>query len=317
MTVTEWARKEVELACKKENPNWDGKSFDYGCSCYGSALKAFETLMNDGHSGYSFNATKNILKRLLDCNPLTPITDDDFPGRDKDNSKNTYKADMGLKTSIQCPRKSSLFREEDLNGNVTYHEVDRSYCKNIEFPDDTFTSSMDRIVDEIAPITMPYYGESGKWIVYVSTFLCDKTHGDYDRHSVEKVESPDGKIYDIQRYWREDKSGKMVECTKEEYEYDKLNLRIDTITKNIAGRLGHIIHYYIEDNNLTVLTKEENKEMYDILDIECAMFEDCEPKYRTFDNLRKIVKGEFECNDTNFMGKIQHLQEIIAPFINK
>lgn len=312
MTVTDWARKEVELACKKENPNWDGKSFDYGCSCYGSALKAFETLMNDGHSGYSFSVTKNILKRLLDGNPLTPITDEDF------FVGNAYKDSFpNLKSSIQCPRKSSLFREEDLDGNVTYHDVNRAYCENIEIPDDTFTSSMDRIVDEIAPITMPYYGESGKWIVYVTTFLCDRIHGDYDHHSIEKVESPDGKIYDIQRYWREDKSGKMVECTKEEYEYDKLNLRIDTITKNIAGRLGHIIHYYIEDNNLTVLTKEENKEMYDILDIECAMFEDCEPKYRTFDNLRKIVKGEFECDDADFMEKIKHLQGVIAPYISK
>lgn len=64
MTVTDWARKEVELACKKENPNWDGESFDYGCSCYQSALKAFECLMNNGHSGYSFNATKIFLN---DC----------------------------------------------------------------------------------------------------------------------------------------------------------------------------------------------------------------------------------------------------------
>lgn len=34
MTMSEWAKKEVEIACKKENPEWDGESFDYGCSCY-------------------------------------------------------------------------------------------------------------------------------------------------------------------------------------------------------------------------------------------------------------------------------------------
>jgi hypothetical protein len=26
-----WAEKEIELACKHENPDWDGESFDYGC----------------------------------------------------------------------------------------------------------------------------------------------------------------------------------------------------------------------------------------------------------------------------------------------
>ena len=55
MTTNEWAEREVEIACKKENPNWDGKSFNYGCSCYQSALKAYESLCEDGQSGTSFN----------------------------------------------------------------------------------------------------------------------------------------------------------------------------------------------------------------------------------------------------------------------
>ena len=59
----EWAKREVEIACKRENPDWDGESFDYGCSCYQSALKAYKSLCEDGHSGYSFGATRNILKQ--------------------------------------------------------------------------------------------------------------------------------------------------------------------------------------------------------------------------------------------------------------
>ena len=47
MTMTEWAEKEIAAACKKENPNWDSKSFDYGCSCYQSALKAYKSLVDD------------------------------------------------------------------------------------------------------------------------------------------------------------------------------------------------------------------------------------------------------------------------------
>ena len=42
--LVDWAEKEIKIACKKENPEWDGKSFDYGCACYQSALKAFKSL---------------------------------------------------------------------------------------------------------------------------------------------------------------------------------------------------------------------------------------------------------------------------------
>ena len=78
MTMSEWAKREVEIACKKENPKWDGKSFDYGCACYQSALKAYQSLCEDEHSGMSFNIAKNILIRLMEGNPLTPIIDEDF-----------------------------------------------------------------------------------------------------------------------------------------------------------------------------------------------------------------------------------------------
>ena len=73
MTTEEWAEKEIEIACKKENPNWDGKSFDYGCACYQSALKAYKSLCEDDHSGFSFGLTKNILIRLMNGLPLKPI----------------------------------------------------------------------------------------------------------------------------------------------------------------------------------------------------------------------------------------------------
>ena len=38
MTMNEWAKREVEIACKKENPNWDGESFDYGCLTTNSTI---------------------------------------------------------------------------------------------------------------------------------------------------------------------------------------------------------------------------------------------------------------------------------------
>lgn len=40
--MLDWAKREVEIACKKENPNRKEGEFDYGCACYESAIKAFE-----------------------------------------------------------------------------------------------------------------------------------------------------------------------------------------------------------------------------------------------------------------------------------
>ena len=115
--MLQWAEQECRIACKKENPdyNFDSDDFDYGCSCYKSALKAYKSLMEDGHSGASWNFTKRILERLMDNQPLTPITDDDFFINGEEVAKlndSEYLKERGLKSDIQCPRMSSLFRKE-------------------------------------------------------------------------------------------------------------------------------------------------------------------------------------------------------------
>lgn len=67
MDMKKWAKREIELACKSENPNRKE---------YESALKAFESLCEDGHSMFSINMTKHILNRLIEGKPLTPITEE-------------------------------------------------------------------------------------------------------------------------------------------------------------------------------------------------------------------------------------------------
>ena len=46
MSMIDWAKREVEIACKHENPEFvvGSGEFDYGCSCYESALKAYESV---------------------------------------------------------------------------------------------------------------------------------------------------------------------------------------------------------------------------------------------------------------------------------
>lgn len=99
-----WAENEVKIACYHENPNRKEGEFDYGCACYESALKAFQSLCEDEHSGASIMFTKAILNRLITGKPLAPIEDtedmwNEVHGR-ADGSKH-----------YQCKRMSSLFKD--------------------------------------------------------------------------------------------------------------------------------------------------------------------------------------------------------------
>ena len=98
-SMEKWAEKEIRLACKKEG--------EYGRACYKSAMKAYKSLLNDDHSGFSIHLTKNILNRLINVQPLTPI--EDVP--EVWNDISPWKSDEGIVEKYQCRRMSSLFKE--------------------------------------------------------------------------------------------------------------------------------------------------------------------------------------------------------------
>ena len=130
--VSSWAAKEVELACQKEREASEDKDeWDYGVACYESALRAYECLCRDGHSGFSIQITKSILNRLIDGKCLTPIEDTPDIWNEVDNGKGAKK--------YQCKRMSSLFKEVASDGTATYRDVNRVYCVNIDAPDVSYT----------------------------------------------------------------------------------------------------------------------------------------------------------------------------------
>lgn len=51
--MEQWAKREIELACKRERGDKDPELWDYGVACYKSAYKAYKSLLEDGHSGTS------------------------------------------------------------------------------------------------------------------------------------------------------------------------------------------------------------------------------------------------------------------------
>ena len=214
MSMIEWAENEVKTACKKENPDWNGEAFDYGCSCYQSALKAYRSLMEDGHSGASFAITRNILERLLNERPLTPI---------EDNEDVWNEISEGI---YQCNRLHSLFKTVHKDGSVSYG--DNSRYVGIDEKGHGYSSGLvSRIVNELFPITFPYYPEKGRYKVYTKSFIAkgfEGDNGDYNTEVVLYCVTPKGERVAINRYYGE-KNGNMVEITKEEYE-ERENARI-------------------------------------------------------------------------------------------
>ena len=223
--MLDWAKREVEIACKKENPNRKKGEFDYGCACYVSALKAFESLTEDGHSGYSIGITKNILNRLINGMPLTPIEDTD------DVWNMSYTNDNGERV-YQCSRMSALFKTVHSDGSVDYSSNDYCYCIDINNPKNTYYSGLvRRIIHKMFPITMPYIpGEPIK--VFCEDFLTDKNNGDFDTIGVFyalKEENREPIRIEINRFFREPFKNEKeseefpgyVEISKEEYDSRK------------------------------------------------------------------------------------------------
>ena len=301
-----WAESEVRLACKKENPdyNFDSDEFDYGCSCYKSALNAYRILMEDGHSGASFGFTKNILIRLLNEMPLTPITDEDFFTMANGTEvypleSPEYLKEKGLKSSIQCPRMFSLFREETLDGKVSYHDIDRAYCIDIECPSNTY-HSYTRFIDEMFPITMPYFPKKGKYKIYEQTFLTDKKNGDFDTKGIFYVVTPEGDKVDVNIFRTTDENGNWKNISEEEY--DKLLFkRKDKLNEKIAE---HIIWTLIS-NSASDEEVKRRKKAYDKRDkylkdkdfkelsILCEFFNNPDNwKYNTFEMIQALCTGE-------------------------
>lgn len=216
MSMSEWANREVEIACKRENHNRKEGEFDYGCACYESALKAFNSLMEDGHSGFSIGLTKNILNRLIDGKPLTPIKDTE------DMWEHAFDREDGTKV-YHCIRMSALFKNVHPDGSVTYNDVDRFIGVNVDNPNGSFHAGyINKAMDEVVgPITMPYMPGTKPYYVYCDDFLYDPKNGDFDTVGLLYYKTPQGEINDLDIYLAEKGNG-LVRITKDEYDYRRV-----------------------------------------------------------------------------------------------
>lgn len=191
--------------------------WDYGRACYESALKAFNSLCEDGHSGFSIGSTKAILNRLINNKPLLPIEDTD----DVWNDISDISGLKGEEVNYQCKRMPSLFKYVYADGTVEYIDVDRYHGANINCLDATYRSGLiDTVMDELYPITMPYMPADRAFKIYTEDFLVDPSKGDYDTVGILYAITPSLERVEINRYFKEAEEG-FDEIDKAEYDQRK------------------------------------------------------------------------------------------------
>ena len=214
MSMKTWAEKEVEIACglEREHSGIEEPNWDYGSACYQSALKAFTSLLDDGHSGVSIIFTREALLRLIDHLPLTPIVDTE------DCWSLAYNTGDGVQ-KYSCNRFGSLYKYVYPDGKVKYRDINRTICVDInsETKAPYYSNWVAEIIDEMFPVTMPYYPSKKQYKVCCDTFLFRKNGGDFDTRAILTVTTPEGEIVDINRYFAEKNSSGFEEIDYLEY----------------------------------------------------------------------------------------------------
>ena len=212
MSLDIWAKREVELAKNEAlKSGSDNCSTHYICECLNSALKAFNSLIEDGHSGASVEQTLMFLQRLVRRLPLTPIDEDTTWVKSNVSESGTI--------TYQCARMTSLFKDVDREGNITYSDVNRVVCVNKDDPHAPvwYNGFVSRVVNSIYPIKFPYYTSSDPIIAYVSEHTTSVTEN-FDTMCIDSVKLNSGETVEVKRFFKEDPNiNSWVEIDEEEY----------------------------------------------------------------------------------------------------
>lgn len=243
MSNLEWARKEIELA-KQEEITGElsiadsekiakvgkivGKDIDiYANACLDSALKAYESLIEDGHSGFSFAITSGVLKRLMSKKPLTPVT--------KENAEwqyaytNDTNGDVVYR-SLRCP---GLFKHETVDGYEKYKDINR--ILGIDVSHGYYTSyhgGILRVIEEmgyVPDIELPYSPDTEPYKIYTSDFYSKGDRpGEFDTVAIHYMICPDGIRKELDLYFKENEEDgpTWIEIDEEEYMQRLINSNI-------------------------------------------------------------------------------------------
>lgn len=203
-----WAENEIRIACEAERGDAMETAYDYGVFCYESALRAFRSLVKDGHTGMSIGITLNILNRLVKGQALTPIADTD------DVWKKCVRGRASC-TTYQCRRMSSLFKDVYADGHIEYLDVNRFRCVTLNSSACWSNNYIARIAGEYFPITMPYIPRT--YTVVCEEFLANRKNGDLDTIGILYILDSARERKEVNRYFAEAEEG-WREIDRAEYE---------------------------------------------------------------------------------------------------
>lgn len=195
-----WAKEQVELFNEQMEDEYIG-------NCADSALKAYNVLWQDGHSGMSIQITKNILNRLIDKRCLVAA-------RDEEELWTRVHENLW-----QHRQMTSLFKRIGPDGKDEFKDVDRLSTIDEEGLS-WHNSTVEHLIESYLPkIELPYFSDE-KIKCYIRSFdWLGKEPGSYDTIHIKGIEYPDGTVTEINRYWFEDLKNpdEWIEKTEAEY----------------------------------------------------------------------------------------------------
>ena len=230
-----WAQHEVEnLIAHTKN--------EYIAECAKSALRAYNSVYKDGHSGNSIGIMRGMLNDLIRTRPLTPLT-----GEDDEWSECGMDDVSGVKT-FQNKRYGALFKDVSPDGTVKYNDVDRFVCYQSSNPNIPFTNGfVARTVaamDGIPQIEFPYMPLENPMRIEVEEILTDFHNGDFDGIGIESIQFVDkNEIHGsrlIGRYFDLSDTGRR-EITKTEWidkkkTSDELKTKFDDVSRELMEK---------------------------------------------------------------------------------
>ena len=183
--------------------------FDYYGMCYKSAIEGYH-ILEKGSTDVTYAGS--IFVKLIDGDVLVPI--ENTPDIWDEGSEWGPKR----KTIYQCNRMGSLFKDVDEDGKISYNDVGRIICVDINNKSNAYHSGLvDNVVNKMHPITFPYLPE--KYIAYCENFLVDERNGDFDTVGIFDLDKKGGTELIVEHVNRFFKFGhyNWIEITEDEY----------------------------------------------------------------------------------------------------
>lgn len=222
--LKEWARREVDLAKTYINiENEEAKEMT--SEKYEVAYRSYCNFLDSLKKFEDISFIKSIFTDLLNNENLSPIVDSEEDWILTEGFDPAAGNDNPGWSIYKCKRRNSMFKKVTYDrktgemDEVTFRDLNRAVCIDINKPDCMYTGGMGPLVlDEMMPITMPY-SPCGKIRIFTEDFKYhEKYEGDLDTVGVLYFRMPDGTMKEVKRYFKEDhKSKHMVEISQSEY----------------------------------------------------------------------------------------------------